>query len=122
MKRHSKAAIIVLSLILILAINRLYSNPVTHMFEIHFQEGFDEDIIEVSGISGDTIVFTAQSKFTTGLAHIIELTEYSGTNVTIKIDDLDYTIDLNEKTPFVTVNKAKGVLEINQTEVRPGYL
>lgn len=93
-------------------------------FEIHFQEGFSGEPVEL--MAGDAIVsqFTVQTRFQTGLARIEILDLCDGEEVMIRIgeEESGSTFRVDATRIFVTVTLQDGVLQIKHTDIRPGYL
>lgn len=96
----------------------------TAPIEIHFQEVFSGERIEV--LAGGAIVaeITAKTRFQTGLAHIERLRLRDGEEVTLRIPALGLetrtTIELAR--PYLAVNLSNGQLTARRLTTSPGYV
>lgn len=95
-----------------------------HDIEVHFQEGFVGQQIDISVDGQLMISFEARTRFQTGLAHIEPMTVREDQVVAIAIDELGIrdSFHIEASFPYVTVNLADGQMLIRQTEMLPGYL
>ncbi|MEH6631562.1 MAG: hypothetical protein V7776_12070 [Halopseudomonas aestusnigri] len=107
------------------------------MLELHFQEGFDGEDIEI--IVGNRVVtrLKLRTRMQTGLAHIEKLMPFEdearqevqiaiaelGQICCIKAADNDTVYEVGKSEPeFVLVNLQDGKLTFQTTYTAPGYL
>lgn len=93
-------------------------------FEFHFQEIFTGERIDI--ITGDEVraQIMAKTRFQTGLAHIETLKLCDEEEVVLMIGELNLkaTVKVDVTKPFVTVKMMDEQLQVENTDMRPGYL
>ena len=93
-------------------------------YELHFQEGFDHDRVEIH--IGDKMV--EQDSLTTrmqiGLAKIAEIEAGPGKVLKVKFPELgeEVSVKLQKSQSYVCINKKENRLAIEWADVSPGYL
>lgn|GEM_PF-1973854 len=96
----------------------------TAPIEIHFQEIFSGERIEV--LAGGAIVadITAKTRFQTGLAHIERLRLRDGEEVTLRIPalGLETKAVIEVARPYLTVTLSHGQLTAHSVATCPGYV
>lgn len=99
-------------------------------FEFQFTTGFTGQGVNVV-VDGETRAkFTARSKFTTGLAHIVPMTLPDRMTATLQattsdmpnMPPLSQVITVDATTPFVVIAWGSDGFEVSSTSQRPGYL
>ena len=92
--------------------------------EIHFQEIFSGEPIEV--LAGGAIVaeVTAKTRFQTGLAHIERLRLRDGEEVTLRIPalGLETKTTIEVARPYLVVTLSNGQLTARSVATSPGYV
>ena len=96
----------------------------TAPIEIHFQEIFSGERIEV--LAGGAIVadVTAKTRFQTGLAHIERLRLRDGEEVTLRIPalGLETKAMIEAARPYLAVTLSNGRLSAHSVVACPGYV
>lgn len=96
----------------------------TAPIEIHFQEIFSGEHIEVS--AGGTVLadVTAKTRFQTGLAHIERLRLHDGEEVTLRIPalGLETKAVIEVARPYLAVTLSNGRLSAHSVATCPGYV
>ena len=96
----------------------------TAPIEIHFQEIFSGERIEV--LAGGAIVadVTARTRFQTGLAHIERLRLHDGEEVTLRIPalGLETKAMIEAARPYLAVTLNNGQLSAHNVAACPGYV
>lgn len=96
----------------------------TAPIEIHFQEIFSGERIEV--LAGGVVVaeIKAKTRFQTGLAHIERLRLHEGEEVTLRIPalGLETTALIEAARPYLAVTLSHGRLSAHSVAACPGYV
>lgn len=92
--------------------------------ELHFQEGFDGETLVVSADGVEVARFTARTRMQIGLAHIEKLTLKAGQTVTIRLleNSVEKSHVVEAGKPFIQIALEAGALQIQSTEISPGYV
>lgn len=92
--------------------------------ELHFQEIFSGEHIDIVVDGEVRAQFVAKTRFQTGLAHIETIELYDEQEVVLKIQELNLkaTVKVERYKPFVIVKLKGGKLHTENTEISPGYL
>lgn len=93
-------------------------------FELHFQEGFFGQTVEISVDGEEVARFEARTRLQTGLARIEKLDLRSGQEMTIHIKELNLneSFRLEYAQIYVMVNLINERLIVRLTDRLPGYL
>jgi hypothetical protein len=93
-------------------------------YELHFQEGFTGETVEV--LVDDKVVasFEARTRMQIGLAHIERLELSPGDVVTIRIagGPVSASVTVTKGKNFVNINLKDQKLDLETTEGSPGYV
>jgi hypothetical protein len=100
------------------------SSSAKRAFELHFQEIFTGERIDIIASDKVRAQVVAKTRFQTGLAHIETLELCNGEKVVFQIVELNLqaTIKVDVTKPFVSVKIINGQLQVDGTDIRPGYL
>jgi hypothetical protein len=96
--------------------------PVTH--ELHFQEGFSGQTVEVLVDGTEVARFEARTRMQIGLAHIERLDLSPGDVVTVRIGDgaTSASITAESGKTYFNINLKDHKLIMDSTESSPGYM
>ncbi len=93
------------------------------VYELHLQEGFTGESIEV--LADDAVVgaFEARTRMQVGYARIERLALSPGQKVTVRVKNppRSESIMVEEGKEFILINLPKGQLSLTTTDKRPGY-
>jgi hypothetical protein len=91
--------------------------------EVHFQDGFSGEAIELL-VDGRTVArFAARTRYQTNLAHIERLEILPNQKITIQCAGLPArTIAGGTSPAYIVVRKVGDQLELEKTEQSPGYV
>lgn len=91
--------------------------------ELHFQDGFSGDAIEVL-LEGHVVAsFTARTRTQINLAHVERLEVRPDQRITIRCGQLpEHVVSAGRPPAYVVVRKVAQRLEIERTQQAPGYL
>ena len=108
----------------LLAIIVFIKLPSNHMYELHFQSGFNNESIDIYGINEDKLSIDAKTDYTISLADVIEFVHKDSAEIRISIPehDIEHKIRLSIKSPYVLISLVEGNIEIEFTDAAPGYL
>lgn len=92
--------------------------------ELHFQEGFSGETVEVRLDTKQIAVFTIKTRMQIGLAHVEKITASEGDRVEILIKEsgLSKTVSAIDNGNYIIINLKNGKLEVSVSRVSPGYL
>ncbi len=93
-------------------------------YELHLQEGFSGEGVEVL-VDGETVAeFEARTRMQIGAAHVEKLTLDPGQTVTVRIRDRDIqgSITATSGKHFIIVNMSGSLLNMKSSDERPGYI
>jgi hypothetical protein len=92
--------------------------------ELHFQEGFSGERVEVLVDGRSMAEFEARTRMQIGVAHIEKLALDPGQTVTVRIRDRDIegSITAAAGKKFIIVNMSGDLLTVKNSDALPGYL
>ena len=99
-------------------------DPEVLSFEVHLQEGFTGQLVEICAGGRVLAQVLAATRFQTGLAGIETLDLTDGTVITVRVSEMNLESDISvgSAEPFITVALGDGRLVVNSQAVRPGYV
>ena len=92
--------------------------------ELHFQEGFSGEAVEVQVTGKAAAHFVARTKVQTGLAHIqkLELADGTTVRITVPATGAEASVKVSKASPHIAVNLVNKKLDIEAKKESPGYL
>jgi hypothetical protein len=93
-------------------------------YELHLQEGFSGEGVEVL-VDGETVAeFDARTRMQIGVAHVEKLALDPGQTVTVRIrgGDIQGSITATAGKKFIIVNLSGSLLNMVSRKERPGYI
>jgi hypothetical protein len=92
--------------------------------ELHFQDGFSGESIEVLVDGEVRAVFTAKTRYQINLAHIAEVDLKPGQELAIRVENAGDTIKLpsNGTSKYYVISKNLEQIVVKRADNMPGYL
>jgi hypothetical protein len=93
-------------------------------YELHLQEGFTGEGVEVL-VDGESVAeFEARTRMQIGAAHVEKLALDPGQTVTVRIRERNIQGSITAMTgkKFIIVNMSGSLLNIRNSDERPGYV
>lgn len=92
--------------------------------ELHFQEGFSGEQVELLVDGRSMAEFEARTRMQIGVAHIEKLALDPGQTVTVRMKDRDVegSITAVAGKKFIIVNISGDLLTLKNSDATPGYL
>jgi len=97
---------------------------VAETYELHFQEGFAGEAVEVS-VNGAVVArFEARTRMQIGRAHVETVALAPGDEVTIQVaaGGASARMSAEPDKKFIRINLVNGELSAEATQTSPGYL
>lgn len=97
---------------------------VDQTLELHFQEGFFDEPVEVRVDGREAVSFDATTRLQTGLAAIHSIEARTGGTLTVLLParGLSAEAHIARGIHYITVNLQDGSLVLRPTDASPGYL
>ena len=92
--------------------------------ELHFQEGFSGEAVEVRVAGKAAAHFVARTRVQTGLAHIekLELADGTTVRITMPATGAEASFKVSKASPHIVVNVVNQKLNVEAKKESPGYL